>query len=386
MPLGPSFFFFLPAGMRFVRFSLRHRIVAACRHAVPGLLFIPVVLLAGCSSDPATFTTYSHLKGASTGTYDATRDAKPTDALALNYANSVEEIFRARATGSRYTREASDTALAGLSAFAGASETLSIGATALSGMGLAGVGILELRKIFDARGRSTAYGEAAERIHGAIKDFRSYNLNDVSESELSPNGWTLANIVQSNIDIVGKILNGRLPSADALTQASERMTKEGAVAQRAGPEPHNNLPTTPLRPPAPPAGSQGGAGTEAVVQARIAAAMATRSQRAISASEAEIDQLKKEIKRLQGQHQSSATFTELVTQILVACRDDVPKQTAAYQAILDDPVVRASHVPSSVSPPDLNGLNRYFQGSATASQKDALIQAAQAQVDHLSTH
>lgn len=203
--------------------------------------------VAGCSSDPATFVSYAQKKGAASGTYDATKDAKPTDALALNYANGVEEIFRARSTGARYTREASDTALAGLSAFAGAAETLSISASALSGMGLAGVAILDLRKIFDARGRSTAYFEAAQRIHGAIKDFRAYNLNAVSDEGLSPNGWTLANVVQANIDIVAMILNGNLPPPAILTQASEPMSAEGAYVVNAPAKiPPNNIPAAPL--------------------------------------------------------------------------------------------------------------------------------------------
>lgn len=198
--------------------------------------------VAGCSSDPATFLTYTQQKAAAGGKFNVFEDPRPTDALALNYANSVEEIFRARSTGARYTREASDTALAGLSAFAGAAESLSIGASTLSGMGLAGVGILELRKIFDARARSTAYFEAAERIHGAIKDFRAHNLNNVSSSLLSPNGWTLANVVQANIDIVSKILNGHLPSPEVLAQASESMSETGATPQEIGSTPVNNIP------------------------------------------------------------------------------------------------------------------------------------------------
>src|SRR4051812_38008487 len=93
------------------------------------------LVLSACSSDPATFISYSQRKTAAAGKFDATRDPRPTDALALNYANSVEEIFRARSTGSRYTREASDTALAGLSAFTGAAESLSISASTVTGMG-----------------------------------------------------------------------------------------------------------------------------------------------------------------------------------------------------------------------------------------------------------
>ena len=202
--------------------------------------------LTACSSDPATFVTYTHQKTG--GVFDATRAPQRTDALALNYANSVEGIFRARSTGARYTREGSDTALAGMAAFTGAAETLAISASAVSTMGLASAGILQLRNIFDAKGRSNAYFEAAERIHASIKDYGAHNLNDVSETSLTPNGWTLANVVQANIDIVSKILNGHLPSPEALLQASEPMTVAGARGQRAGTTPVNNIPAGSLTP------------------------------------------------------------------------------------------------------------------------------------------
>lgn len=211
-------------------------------HSTKQIILATCLALAGCSSDPATFITYTQQKTPATEAFDARRVARRTDALALNYANSVEEIFRARSTGARYTREGSDTALAGLAAFTGAAESLSISATSLSSMGLASAGILQLRNIFDAKGRSNAYFEAAERIHGAIKDYGAHNLNGVSETELTPNGWTLANVVQSNIDIVNKILNGHLPSPEALAQAMEPMTDKGATPQETGATPANNIP------------------------------------------------------------------------------------------------------------------------------------------------
>lgn len=202
--------------------------------------------LAACSSDPATFLTYAHQKTETPGTFDATKAPQRTDALALNYANSVESIFRARSTGARYTREGSDTALVGLAAFTGAAESMTINASSLSAMGLASSGLLQLRNIFDAKGRSNAYFEAAERIHSAIKDYGAHNLNDVSETQLTPNGWTLVNVVQSNIDIVSKILNGHLPSPEALAQASEPMSPRGAFPQPTGATPANNIPTNSL--------------------------------------------------------------------------------------------------------------------------------------------
>jgi hypothetical protein len=206
------------------------------------------LIVAACSSDPGTFVSYGQRHGSGGARFDPNRAPRRTDALALNYANSIEEIFRARSTGARYTREASDTALKGLAVFAGAAKSLDIGAAKLAKMGLASAGILDLRSIFDAKGRSTAYFEAAERIHAAIKDFGAHNLNNISETELTPNGWTLVNVVQSNIDIVNKILNGHLPSPEALAQASEAMTEEGATSQPTGTTPTNNIPAGELMP------------------------------------------------------------------------------------------------------------------------------------------
>src|SRR5271166_3027728 len=94
--------------------------------------------LPACSSDPATFITYTHENGSTTGTLQMAAAPQFTDALALNYANSVESIFRARATGTRYTREASDTALGGLAAFTAAAGTFAYNASTVTGLGIAG--------------------------------------------------------------------------------------------------------------------------------------------------------------------------------------------------------------------------------------------------------
>jgi len=205
-------------------------------------LVVITLVLGGCSSDPATFTTYARQKG-NTRNQIAVRAPVLSDALALDYANSVESIFRAKSTGSRYTREASNTALAGLATFTGAAKTFSYSASTVSGMGLASAGIVQLQQIFDAKGRATAYFEAATRIHGAIKDYVAFNLNDIPDDHLTPNGWTLANIVQSNIDMVDKVLNGHLPTPEDMAQATEQMTREGASRQRVGSTPVNNIPS-----------------------------------------------------------------------------------------------------------------------------------------------
>ena len=197
--------------------------------------------LAGCASDPATFTTFTHRDGSPKGAVTAAVAPHYTDALALNYANFVESEFRAQATGARYTREGSNTALAGLSGFTAAAGTLAYSATTVTGLGMASAGIVQLQHIFDAKGRANAYSEAAVRIHAAIKDFVALNLNRVSETDISPNGWTLANIVQANADMVNKVLNGHLPTPEDLVQANEPMTARGATPQATGTVPVNNI-------------------------------------------------------------------------------------------------------------------------------------------------
>lgn len=214
--------------------------------------FIPVLTLAlgSCSANPPTFISYTQQKGISGRkagvAFDPGLAPIRTDALALNYANAIEVMFRATANGAHITRAGSDVGLAGLSGAIGAAETLSIGAAGVSSMGLASGGIVALRAIFDTKGRTTVYSEAAERIHAAIKDYVAHNLNHISEEHLTPNGWTLVNVVQSNIDIVNKILNGQLPKPQMLAQASEAMSVTGATRQTRGGTPVNNIPASSL--------------------------------------------------------------------------------------------------------------------------------------------
>lgn len=210
------------------------------------LLLVLCAALVGCSSDPDTFITYTQRRAAAPGQSD--RTLKRSDELALEYANGVEQLFRSRSTGARYTREGSDASVLGLGAVTAAGSVFSLGASGLSSLGFAQTGIGSLQKFFKADARSTAYREAAERIHAAIKDFMAHNLNNVSDTQLSPNGWTLANIVQANIDIVSKMLLGTLPSVEALAQASEQMTVKGATPQALGTTPINNIPAGALSP------------------------------------------------------------------------------------------------------------------------------------------
>ncbi|MDI1313798.1 hypothetical protein [Prosthecobacter sp.] len=198
----------------------------------PSLALLGCLFLGACTL-PGTFVSYAQHERKKQNEYqNATQDAELSDALAFNYANSVASIFQARATGGRYTRETSDTALAGLAAFTAASQTWTISKHSLGVMGLTGLGILELRKIFDSKARAMAYLEASHRIRLSMKDFRAYNLNATNSDRLSPNGWTLANVTMANIQIVEMLLSGRLPSPSDLEQASEPITPEGAFVHK----------------------------------------------------------------------------------------------------------------------------------------------------------
>ncbi|MFN2622379.1 MAG: hypothetical protein ABR611_05995 [Chthoniobacterales bacterium] len=311
--------------------------------------------LAACSADPSTFVSYSQ-KHDPAGVFDPNKAPRRTDALALNYANGVEEIFRARSTGARYTREASDTVLAGLAAFTGAAKTLDIGTAKLARMGLASAGILQLRTIFDARGRSTAYAEAAERIHSAIKDYVAHNLNEVSESYITPNGWTLVNVVQSNIDIVSKILNGHLPSADALAQASEPMTDKGALPQAVGSTPRNNIP----------------ANTTTALTTRLQRALTKEVRDPTTVSAEAFARMKAERDRLQANMPEDIDFNAELEAVV----DDKTLSDTAKTTIFQN-TVKGADLAGKVAA-DAGSLSTFFQEKATDKQRTDLGHALKA--------
>lgn len=321
-------------------------------------LFLASVLILGlsaCSSDPGTFLTYTQQKSKASGNFDPEKIPKRTDALALNYANRVEAMFRANATGARLTREGSDTTLAGLAAITGAAKSLAIGASGLSSMGMASGGIVALRTIFDTKGRATAYGEAAERIHAAIKDYGAYNLNTVSDEYLTPNGWTLANVAQANIDIVNKILNGHLPTPQALEQASEPMSPDGAKPQRTGATPRNNI-----------------SGSGLTITAMLS--RAPRAPETISKSE--MERLVNERVIREAAKLKTIDFVADLRALARSSATDEEKK-AAYREI-----VKKTNPVANVQPAP-NDLNAYYQNKATSDETAALRKALQTQLEKL---
>lgn len=156
-----------------------------------------------------------------------------SDLLALQYADSVASLLERRATGARITREASDSTLMVAGALAAASEPLGIAAKTVS-QGAVGVIILrELQGIFNSRGRSEAFADAAYLVRQAQGEYRQYNPN-ASSDQLTENGAILISRVDAALHAARKTLNGRMPALVDLQQATQRMTKAGAERRSSG--------------------------------------------------------------------------------------------------------------------------------------------------------
>ena len=195
------------------------------------------VALSGCAAKRYSFVRMSH--GADQGvSYD--RRARPnlTDAVALNFADSVATLLRARFNGARITREVSSTVQVGLAAVAGLGSVFSLGPRTLAVLGLGSAGIPELQGIFNARGRAEVYQDAVRLIEEAQVEYLAFNQSP-SDSVLTQNGVTLLQRVTASIHVVEKTLAGRLPSVRDMQQATERMTQAGATRTKAGAPAYN---------------------------------------------------------------------------------------------------------------------------------------------------
>ncbi|WP_395739936.1 hypothetical protein [Prosthecobacter sp.] len=316
---------------------------------------------------PGTFVSYSQSQRRKTKEYQgATQDAKLSDALAFNYANSVASIFQARATGGRFTREASDTALAGTAAVTAASQTWSISKHSLGVLGLTGLGIVELRKIFDSKARATAYLEASQRIRYAMKDFRAYNLNAVDEHLLSPNGWTLANVTMANIQIVEMLLAGRLPSPHDLEQASEPMTPEGAVPTlKPGALPPNNIQAASLT----------GAPRRSAAEARLLASQ-LELNRMKEVSAAEMAAAKKARDDFNTRLPSLEEFAEGMQRVRDSMTNPTPEEkNKKWAAVIKDANLTGKIKGAGGAPPGFVDIQAYYEKVATPAEQKALSES-----------
>jgi hypothetical protein len=193
--------------------------------------------LSGCAAERYSFVRMSHQLDA-TGKYDPHARPELTDAVALNFADSVATLLRARFTGARITREVSSTLQVGLAAVAGAGSVFQLGPRTLAALGLGSAGIPELQGIFNARGRAEVYQDAIRLIEEAEIEYLAHNQRP-SPDVLTQNGVTLLQRVTGSMHVVEKTLAGRLPSVQDMQQATERMTQKGALPTRAGAPAYN---------------------------------------------------------------------------------------------------------------------------------------------------
>ena len=188
--------------------------------------------LSGCAAKRYSFVRMSHQLDAS-GKYDPHARPALTDAVAMNFADAVATLLRTRFTGARITREVSSTLQVALAAVAGVGGVFNFGPRTIAVLGLGSAGIPELQGIFNAKGRAEVYQDAVRLIEEAQIEYLAHNQRP-SDQFLTQNGVTLLQRVTASMHLVEQTLAGRLPSVRDMQQATERMTRKGAVPTGAG--------------------------------------------------------------------------------------------------------------------------------------------------------
>ena len=218
-----------------------------CRY----LALLVCVAVAGCAPlNKYSFETFSPQPA------HAVPGLARSDLLALIYADYVAKLLEGRSTGAQITREISDSTLAIGGALVGAQETLGLTVETIARMGVGIVIIRELQGIFNARGRSEAFADAAYLVRQAQAEYRAFNPNP-SAQYMTENGATLVRRVDAAVHAARKTLIGRMPTLLDLKQATQPMSVKGATKKGAGPTNHletaaGDPPLPPVRPPVPP--------------------------------------------------------------------------------------------------------------------------------------
>ena len=185
-------------------------------------------ILAGCAPlNKYSFETFTPQPGR------AGEGVGRSDLLALIYADYVAKLLEGRSTSARITREASDSSLVIGGALLAAKETLKISAETVAHMGVGIVIVRELQGIFNARGRSEAFADAAYLIRQAQSEYRQFNPNP-SPTTMTENGAILVARVDAAVYAAQKTLTGRMPGLLDLKQATQPMTKKGADRESSG--------------------------------------------------------------------------------------------------------------------------------------------------------
>jgi hypothetical protein len=151
----------------------------------------------------------------------------------MQYADAVARLLEQRGTGARVTSEVTDSALAVGGALAATQKTLGIAADTVAQVAVGVIVLRELQGIFNARGRSEAFTDAAYLIRQAQSEFRQYNPM-ASPDHMTENGAILISRVDAALHAARKTLNGRMPALRDLQQATQPMTKTGATQRSNG--------------------------------------------------------------------------------------------------------------------------------------------------------
>ena len=302
------------------------------------------VALAGCASlDKYSFETFGRPKQQQ----EIYANEPRSDKLALVYADYVAQLLEGRSTGARLTREGSDSALVVGAALAAAQQTLEISAETIAGIGLGTVILRELPGIFNARGRSEAFADAAYLIRQAQSEYRQYNPNP-SPDYLTENGAILVSRVDAALHAARKSLNGRLPGLLDLQQATQPMTKAGADRESSG------TPQTIF--------------TASGVRERVAKAVTLKVREPESVSREEFERLESLLNKQTLELPQNIDFVAGLRKIRDSAMTE-PEKTALWVTIVADAGLTGKVEPNP------NAMNRFFQREATAAQKSALTTA-----------
>lgn len=317
-------------------------------HSFRCLALLVSVTLAGCASlDKYSFETFKRPKH-TTGTYDPTAGPARSDRLALIYADHVAQLLEGRATGSRVTRELSDSSLVVGGALAGAQETLGIAASSVATMGVGMVITREIQGIFNARGRSEAFSDAAYLIRQAQSEFRQFNPK-ASDSNLTENGAILVSRVDAALHAARKTLNGRLPGLLDLQQATQPMTTAGAGRISSG------MPETMF--------------TASGVRERVTKAQGMTVREPKTVTEEQHQALLKRMAKLEADLLENVEFVTGMRKI-----NDSTKLTPEQKAALWTKIVKEAELQGVVGGTP-NAIIGFFQKTATTTQRNALTAA-----------
>ena len=246
------------------------------------------------------------------------------------------------------TRELSDSSLVVGGALTGAQETLGIAASSIASMGVGMVIAHELQGVFNARGRSEAFADAAYLIRQAQSELRQFNP-DPSSERLTENGAILISRVDAAIHAARKTLNGRMPGLLDLQQATQPMTTAGARRVSSG------VPETMF--------------TASGVRERVTKAQGMTVREPKTVSPEEYAALLKKLNELQEDLPVNVEFVAGMRKINDSTKLTPDQKTALWTKIVGDAQLKGNVVETP------NAIIKFFKDTATPAQRTALTTA-----------